>query len=78
MTADQLIQSLDLDKDLTYFEAIKRKKQTGSLSNPVYIKHISFAWLMHNIWGHVECGNMSPGKARELTAYAVEKYLNEK
>lgn len=77
MTINQLLKEYDLDSDMTYFDAIQRQKSTGSLRNEVCIRHTKFSWLMDTIWGHVECGNLSHGKARELTAYATEKYFKE-
>lgn len=75
MTKEELHEKYGLDKDMT-LEELKERHRNGDVLNPIYKKHLEFTWLMQNIWGHVECGNISQGKARELTAGATEEYIN--
>lgn len=45
--------------------------------HPTYKKWLPVCWIIENIYGHVECGNISLGKARELTAAAIEEFSKE-
>lgn len=45
--------------------------------NPIYNKHLPACWLIQDVWGHVEAGNISLGKARELTAAIIEELIKE-
>lgn len=43
--------------------------------HPVYEKHLPLCWEIQSIYGHVMNENMSLGKARQLTAFAIENHL---
>ena len=69
MTVDELHEKFGF-KDPTIIK--------GKLSlNPIYRKHLPACWIIQDIYGHVEQGNISLGKARELTAAVIEKYQKQ-
>lgn len=56
----------------------KRLDKGESLLDPIYLKHLPAAWIIHNIYGHVHNENISLGKARELTTAVIEEHLKDK
>lgn len=57
----------------TEAEMLSRFK-SGRL-HPTYERHLPVTWVIQSIWGHVEAEGLSLGKARELTAAAIEHHL---
>lgn len=45
--------------------------------HPVYKKWLPILFTIQDVYGHVEQGNISLGKARELTAAIIEKNVNQ-
>ncbi len=59
-------------------DVLKERRDKGvSLLDPIYLKHLPAAWIIQTIWGHVQNGNISSGKARELTTAVIEEHLND-
>lgn len=50
--------------------------KNGKLVLPeVYSKWLPAVWVIQSVWGHVEAGNISLGKARELTSAIIEDFI---
>lgn len=45
--------------------------------NPTHKKWVAAAWEIECVYGHVENGTLSLGKAREFTTAIIEKYVEE-
>lgn len=43
--------------------------------HPVYSKWLPVCWIIEDIYGAVENGSISLGKARELTSAVIEEYI---
>ena len=56
-------------------EELMERQKSGQVLNPIYEKHLPACWVIQSIWGHVENGNISLGKARELTAAVIEEHF---
>ncbi len=52
-------------------------KKEGLRLHPTYKKWLPACWLIESVYGHVEQGNISLGKARELTSAIIESHLKE-
>jgi hypothetical protein len=74
MTVEELNEQFGFNETLP--ELIKRRK-SGKVLHPIYDKHLPAAWIIQDIWGHVENENISLGKARELTTAVIEKHINK-
>lgn len=75
MTLEELNERYGFGKP-TYEELIERQK-SGQVLNPIYKKHLPACWIIQSVWGHVENGNISLGKARELTAAIIEEHIEK-
>ncbi|MDP3443094.1 MAG: hypothetical protein Q8T08_09580 [Ignavibacteria bacterium] len=78
MTVEQLHEKYGLDKNITGKEWQARKDKTGSYMHPTFNKHKVIAYQIQEIWMHVVSGNMTSGKACELTAAVIEEYETNK
>jgi len=76
MTIDELNDLYNLDKGMSTDDYIKRNNETGTILNETYLHHLSICFVIESIYGHVFNENMSMGKARELTAGAIESHIN--
>lgn len=56
-------------------EEIKDRVKNGQLLHPTYERHLPCAWIIQDIWGHVQNENCSLGKARELTTAVMEEHI---
>lgn len=57
------------------FEEIKARFEAGQKLHPTYEKHLPACWIIQDVYGAVENGKISLGKARELTASIIEENL---
>lgn len=76
MDAEELHKKYGFDKDMTPEQWAERVKVQGHGLNPVYKKHLPAAWILQNIWGLYSVGEISSGKARELSTAVIEEHLN--
>lgn len=76
MTLEELDKLYNPDNGLTADDFIKRHHETGTILNQTYLKHLPICWSIERIYGHVSHEAMSMGKARELTAGAIEVHIN--
>lgn len=76
MTIEELHERFGFDKDITPQEWYERREKLGHGLNPVYHKYLPAAWIIQNIWSHYCAGNISSGKARELTTAVIEEHIN--
>lgn len=56
------------------FKDISLDENGKMILNPIYKKWLPVCWIIDGIYGHVEAGHLSQGKARELTAALLEDF----
>lgn len=64
-------------ENVTVDELKERKKQTGSILDPIYLKHLPAGWIIQEIWGLAANETISLQKARELTSAVIEEHFNK-
>lgn len=74
MTIEELNDKFGFKETL---DDLKNRRKNGQILHPIYDKHLPAAWIIQDIWGHVDNGNISLGKARELTTAVIESHINQ-
>ena len=58
-------------------EIMQKRQDAGEpIIDPIYIKHLPAAWVIPDIYGHVQQENISLGKARELITAVIDEQLD--
>lgn len=75
MKLEEILQKYSFNESIEDID--KRTKETKEYLNPIYSKHLPVCWIIQDIYEHVNNGNLSLGKARELVSNVIEKHIND-
>ena len=77
MTIEELESKYGFDRN-TSVDALKDTDTANTITvalDPVYLKHLPACWIIQDVYGHVDNGTISLGKAREYVAAIIEEHL---